>query len=178
MYYGESINGNKMPLSRFGKRHERTFGKEKEEWDGDFRKPPKPDSYYTKIKGQCRWCSNIINNEDGTINERKSWHQDCATEYMIIYHSREQRAQLRKRDNGKCNHCGTMRGKWDADHINPLIEQKGLKAKDLDWSYYSLGNLQTLCIKCHRKKTNSEVPLKKKLKVRYNKKIMDVICKK
>ena len=47
-----------MPLSRFGKRHERTFGKEKEEWDGDFRKPPKPDSYYTTIKGQCRWCGN------------------------------------------------------------------------------------------------------------------------
>ena len=42
-----------MPLSRFGRRHERTFGKEKEEWDGNFRKPPKPDSYYTKIKGQC-----------------------------------------------------------------------------------------------------------------------------
>ena len=72
-----------MPLSRFGRRHERTFGKEKEEWDGDFRKPPKPDSYYTKIKGQCRWCGNMIVNEDGTINERKSWHEECATEYMI-----------------------------------------------------------------------------------------------
>ena len=31
-----------MPLSRFSRRHERTFGKEKEEWNGDFRKPPKP----------------------------------------------------------------------------------------------------------------------------------------
>ena len=81
-----------MPLSRFGRRHERTFGKEKEEWDGDFRKPPKPDSYYTKIKGMCRWCGNMFVNDDNTINERKSWHEDCATEYMIIYHSKEQRA--------------------------------------------------------------------------------------
>ena len=106
-----------MPLSRFGRRHERTFGKEKEEWDGDFRKPPKPDSYYTTIKGQCRWCGNMIVNEDGTINERRSWHEDCATEYMIIYHSKEQRAHLKKRDGGKCNHCGVIARKWDADDI-------------------------------------------------------------
>ena len=73
-----------MPLSRFSRRHERTFGKKKEKWDGNFRQPPKPDSYYTKIKGQCRWCGNMIVKEDGTINERKNWHQDCATEYMIF----------------------------------------------------------------------------------------------
>jgi len=162
-----------MPLSRFSKRHERTFGKEKEEWDGDFRKPPKPESYWTKIKGQCRWCGFMINNDDGGINERRSWHEDCATLYMIVYHSREQRVQLNKRDKGKCNHCGKVGGKWHADHIRPLVEQKGLKPKDLDWSYYMMGNLQTLCVKCHRKKTNSEVHLKKKLKVQYNKKITE-----
>ena len=94
-----------MPLSRFGRRHERTFGKEKEEWDGNFRIPPKPDSYYTKIKGQCRWCGNMIVKEDGTINERRSWHEDCATEYMLIYHSKEQPAHVRKRDKGQSNHC-------------------------------------------------------------------------
>ena len=153
-----------MPLSRFSRRHERTFGRDKEEWNGDFRKPPKPDSYYTKIKGQCRWCSSMIVNEDGTINERKSWHKECATEYMIIYHSREQRAQLRKRDKGVCNHCGKFAMKWDVDHIKPLVEQKGVKEKDLDWSYYSLDNLQTLCKPCHRLKTNSEVILKSNVK--------------
>ena len=160
-----------MPLSRFGKRHERTFGKEKEEWDGDFRKPPKPESYWTNVKGQCRWCSNMIVNDDGTINERKSWHEECATEYMIIYHSREQRAQLRKRDKGVCNHCGKYSHKWDVDHIKPLVEQRGVKEEDLDWSYYSLDNLQTLCKPCHRLKTNSEVMLrsnvKKKKKLSY-----------
>ena len=40
----------------------------------------------------------------------------------------------------------------DKDHIKPLVEQKGVKEEDLDWSYYSLDNLQTLCKKCHRKK--------------------------
>ena len=42
---------------------------------------------------------------------------------------------------------------------------KGVKEEDLDWSYYSLDNLQTLCKSCHRKKTNSEVKLKGKGKV-------------
>jgi len=153
-----------MPLSRFSRRHERTFGKEKEEWNGDFRKPPKPDSYYTKIKGQCRWCGNMIVNEDGTINERRSWHEDCATEYMIIYHSREQRAQVRKRDKGVCNHCGKFAMKWDVDNIKPLVEQRDVREEDLDWDYYKLDNLQTLCKPCHRLKTNSEVILKKNVK--------------
>jgi hypothetical protein len=156
-----------MPLSRFGKRHKKTFGQDKEEWNGDFRKPPKPDSYWTKTKGQCRWCSLMILKEDDTINMRRSWHQDCATEYMLIYHSREQRAHVRKRDKNICNHCGKVSRKWDVDHINPLVEQKNVKGKDLDWSYYSIDNLQTLCIKCHRIKTNSEVKLRGKGKLKY-----------
>ena len=106
----------------------------------------------------------MIVKEDGTINERKSWHKDCATEYMLIYHSREQRAHVRKRDKNKCNHCGVISRKWDVDHIRPLVEQKHVKEEDLDWSYYSLDNLQTLCKKCHRIKTNSEVHLKGKKK--------------
>ena len=156
-----------MPLSRYTKRHKRTFGKKKEKWDGNYRYPPKPDSYYTKVKGHCRWCDMIIVKKDGTINERKNWHKDCVTEYMLIYHSREQRAHVRKRDKNKCNHCGKVSRKWDVDHINPLVEQKNVKAKDLDWSYYSLDNLQTLCKKCHRIKTNSEVKLRGKGKLKY-----------
>ena len=160
-----------MPLSRWSSRHEKTFGKKKKEkWNGDFRNPPKPKHYYTKTKGNCRWCGNVIlNDKEDTINTRKSWHEDCASEYMLIYHSKEQRAHIRKRDNGVCNHCGKSSGKWDVDHSRPLVEQKGVKEKDLDWSYYSLDNLQTLCKSCHRKKTNSEVKLKGKKKVKYKK---------
>ena len=83
---------------------------------------------------------------------------------MLIYHSREQRAHVRKRDKNKCNHCGVISRKWDVDHIRPLVEQKHVKEEDLDWSYYSLDNLQTLCKKCHRIKTNKELSLKGKKK--------------
>ena len=155
-----------MPLSRWSSRHEKTFGKKrKEKWNGDFRKPPKPKHYYTKTKGNCRWCGNVIlNDKEDTINTRKSWHEDCATEYLLIYHSGEQRAQLWNRDEGICNKCGYFDLHWEADHIRPLVEQKGVKEKDLDWSYYKLENLQTLCKKCHREKTTSEVKLKTRSK--------------
>ena len=158
-----------MPLSRWSSRHKKTFGeKKKEKWDGNFRLPPKPDSYYVETKGCCRWCGTTILNEDDTINMRKTWHEDCATEYLLIYHSGEQRAQLWSRDKGICNHCGKFSMGWQADHIKPLVEQKGVKEKDLDWSYYKLENLQTLCKKCHRTKTNSEVVLKGKGKRKVN----------
>ena len=52
-----------MPLSRWSSRHEKTFGKKKKEkWDGNFRLPPKPYSYYTQTKGHCRWCGKVILN--------------------------------------------------------------------------------------------------------------------
>ena len=120
-----------MPLSRFGRRHKHTFGREKEEWDGNFRKPPKPDSYYVSEKGICRWCGyKIIEND--VHNTRKTWHEKCATQYMIIYHSGEARKHIWLRDRGKCNSCGkqcTRRG-WDLDHIKPLMEQKGKTEKE------------------------------------------------
>ena len=33
---------------------------------------------------------------------------------------------------GKCNHCGKEDAKWQADHIRPLVEQKGVKEEDLE----------------------------------------------
>ena len=152
-----------MPLSKFGRRHKHTFGKKKEKWDGDFRKPPKPNSYYVQEKGICRWCGKKII-ENKKHNTRKTWHQDCATEYMIIYHSGEARKHIWKRDKGKCNNCGeqcTRRG-WDLDHVKPLMEQKGIKGNKLDWSYYKLQNMQTLCKPCHKIKTKKDMKNKKK----------------
>ena len=147
-----------MPLSKFGKRHKKTFGKKKEKWDGNFRIPPKPNSYYVQEKGICRWCgTKIIENK--VHNKRKTWHQDCATDYMIIYHSGEARKHIWKRDKGKCNECGercTRRG-WDLDHVKPLMEQKGLQEHELDWSYYKLDNMQTLCRPCHKEKTKKDM---------------------
>ena len=147
-----------MPLSKFGRRHKKTFGKKKEKWDGDFRKPPKPNSYYIQKKGICRWCGKKII-ENKVHNTRKTWHQDCATDYMIIYHSTEARKHIWKRDKGRCNDCGEQctRRTWDLDHVKPLMEQKGIKANKLDWSYYELQNMQTLCRPCHKKKTKQDM---------------------
>ena len=146
-----------MPLSRFGRRHKHTFGKQKEEWDGDFRKPPKPNSYYIQEKGICRWCGKKII-ENKIHNKRKTWHQDCVTNYMIIYHSTEARKQVWKRDKGNCAICGLQCTKrnWDLDHIKPLMEQKELQEHELDWSYYKLDNMQTLCRPCHKEKTKQD----------------------
>ena len=58
-----------------------------------------------------------------------------------------------------CNSCGvqcTRRG-WDLDHIKPLMEQKGVKKSKLDWSYYGLDNMQTLCKQCHKDKTKIDM---------------------
>ena len=74
----------------------------------------------------------------------------------------ENKIQLWNRDEGICNKCGYF-DFMGTDHIRPLVEQKGVKEKDLDWSYYKLDNLQTLCKKCHEK-TTSEVKLKTRKK--------------
>ena len=162
-----------MPLSRWSSRHEKTFGKKKKEkWDGNFRKPPKPDSYYTQTKGHCRWCSKVILNEDGTINTRKSWHPHCADEYMLMYHPGEARKRLWQRDGGCCAGCGDVFPrksrhhdlKWHVDHIKPLWEQKGKTFEEIDLDYWREDNLQTLCTECHTKKTSAEATERAKLR--------------
>ena len=76
-----------MPLSRWSRRHKRTFGKKKEEskvFLEEHRVPPKPTAYYTQDKGKCRYCGHWIYTERGELNTRKSWHSRCAAEYMFI----------------------------------------------------------------------------------------------
>ena len=157
-----------MPLSRWTSKHRTTLGRKRKDdpQNKSYRTPPKPESYYTSTKGQCRWCGNVITKEDGTINMRKSWHDQCVDEYMIIYHTREARKHVYKRDKGECNYCGKNCGRrrWDLDHIRPLWEQKGVKEKDLDWSYWALDNLQTLCRKCHKEKTKTDTANARKSK--------------
>ena len=53
-----------MPLSRWSRRHKRTFGKKKQDESKVFleehRVPPKPTAYYTEDKGKCRFCGHWI----------------------------------------------------------------------------------------------------------------------
>ena len=43
------------------------------------------------------------------------------------------------------------------DHIRPLYEQKHTSVENVDWSYWDEKNLQTLCRKCHKEKTKSDM---------------------
>lgn len=58
------------------------------------------------------------------------------------------RLAAKRRDGFKCVRCGS-RGRLEVDHIKPVRE-----APDLA---FDLTNLQTLCVRCHSRKTKSEV---------------------
>ena len=156
-----------MPLGRYSRRHRRTFGDKKPKQEiflEHHRTPPKPDYYYVKKKGQCRYCGDVIKNKKGLVNKRSTWHPKCADEYMMIYHPGETRKRIWNRDGGVCAKCGELQPrksrqhdlKWHVDHIKPLWEQKGKKFDEIDLSYWEEENLQTLCTKCHSDKTSKE----------------------
>ena len=168
-----------MPLNRYSRRHKRTFGKKKPEpkvYLEEHRVPPKPTSYYTKMKGRCRFCGVLIRKKDGKTNTRRSWHEQCIDEYTYIYHPSETRKRIYKRDKGQCAGCGIIKPRksriheerWHVDHIKPLWEQKGKKFKEIDLDYWREDNLQTLCTKCHSKKTSKEATLRAKLRKEEN----------
>ena len=169
-----------MPLNRYSRRHKRTFGKKKPEpkiFLEEHRVPPKPTSYYTTMKGRCRFCGTLIRKKDGKTNTRRSWHSECIDQYTFIYHPSETRKQIWKRDKGHCSGCGIIQPrksrkhieKWHVDHIKPLWEQKGKRFKEIDLNYWRGDNLQTLCTTCHSDKTSKEATLRAKL----NKKRLD-----
>ena len=100
-----------MPLSRFSRRHRRTWNDKKPEQEvflEEHRVPPKPSHYYDRKKGRCRMCGLGIY-KDGKINKRSTWHPDCADEYMMIYHPTETRKRLWQRDGGQCAKCGVIK---------------------------------------------------------------------
>ena len=176
-----------MPFRRWSSKHKKTFGITREEEEKkhgkNYRVPPKPDSYYTNIKGCCRWCGDMIIREDETINYRRSWHPKCLEEYLFIYHQPETRKHIWIRDGGKCAYCdkAATKGKWQLDHIKPLVEQKDVPWHKRDFSYWMPDNLQILCNGCHKKKTSKEATERARKrrgeKVEVNKRVRDkYIC--
>ena len=160
-----------MPLTNWSKRHRRTFGDkppEPEVFLEEHRIPPKPDHYYTKVKGQCRYCGGLIKTNKGNLNRRAYWHPECVDEYMMIYHPGETRKRIWNRDGGICAKCGILQPrkskmhelKWHVDHIKPLWEQKGKRFENIDLDYWREDNLQTLCTACHTEKTSKEAALR------------------
>lgn len=58
------------------------------------------------------------------------------------------RVIAKRRDGWKCVQCGAA-GDLEVDHIRPVRTHPDLA--------YDLGNLQTLCVACHSRKTRIEV---------------------
>ena len=91
-------------------------------------------------KGHCTWC-------DGkTPNNRMRWcTADCRSEGYI--RAGFIQGPVRDRDKGVCGICNKSTrsdGKYEIDHIIPVIEGGGCCGLD---------NLRTTCIPCHRKET-------------------------
>lgn len=164
---------------KWTKKHRHTWMDEPPEENGIFleehRTPPKPAHYYQQEKGSCRFCGEHImmyTDEGAEINKRKRWHPECVDRYNIMYRPAQARKLVWERDHGECAKCRillerssrTPKDRWHVDHIRPLWEQKGKRFSDLDYSYWELENLQTLCAACHGEKTAAEATKRAKLK--------------
>jgi 5-methylcytosine-specific restriction endonuclease McrA len=79
--------------------------------------------------------------------------------------SDDQRRAVFTRDRGVCSGCGKdtlaedeyhRRGYrntgdlWQADHVKPLFRSNG------NMEFFKLANLQTLCTRCHKVKSNAD----------------------
>lgn len=129
--------------------------------------------------GTCVWCGGAL------PKGRRSWcSDDCVTEYRVANFQGDARRHLFARDRGICAACGTdpadsMRfvinhnrlglpspdgyrytplrrepGAWIADHIVPLwsVDRDAPDA----FRFWTLANLQTLCVPCSNAKTARE----------------------
>lgn len=75
----------------------------------------------------------------------KECNKKAVTQFFIIKGDTQViRQELFKLEKGICQHCGEYDENWEADHILPVFMGGG---------GCDLGNFQTLCKECHKKKT-------------------------
>lgn len=127
------------------------------------RTPPKPPYYDTVPEGTCRWCNLEVGLTRTGRKSKSRWHTSCFEEYAILFFASTTRKAVWQRDKGKCASCGCQTDRkgqngWQMDHIVPLIEANG------DLQYWRLGNLQTLCKRCHTTKTSAEAAERARLR--------------
>ena len=125
------------------------------------RRPPKPPGY-TLGAGWCRLCAQQV--VDGSIRAFKGlrWHSDCREQWKFANDPSHARKVIQARDGARCKGCGHdcdfMSG-WHLDHIQPLW-----MARDHfdDFWFWLPNNVQTLCLKCHGKKSAAETMMRAK----------------
>jgi len=124
-----------------------------------------PGGWVPRKRGPCRWCGGEVSTRRYTFCSER-----CVHEWKLRTDPSYLRQQVFERDRGVCALCGLdtealrkdkrkldysarrqfekywggRRHLWDADHIVPVAEGGG----ECD-----LGNLRTLCLKCHREAT-------------------------
>ena len=115
------------------------------------RKPPKPESWDC-ARGSCRFCGFIIL-ENGKVNKRKHWHEQCALTWRVMNNPADARSYVHRRENYTCQGCGwhNRLGAFEVDHVKPLFEANG------DPTYWQPPNLMLLCEDCHKEKTKADM---------------------
>lgn len=94
--------------------------------------------------------------------KKRGWKKLWA-EFGVLATSREQRAALFSRDGGKCCKCGEVKTFWHAEHPTPLWLIDIAKWPACLWAW-SIHNLTTICVECHKPKTAQEAKKRAKIK--------------
>lgn len=122
------------------------------------RQPPLPESMKAhSVPGCCRWCGLGMLDAHGLRLKRRTWHPECVKVFKLVCWPAETRRAVFDRDRGVCARCGDRRERlhtndWQHDHIVCLK-----LADPNDLSFWQLGNIQTLCTPCHKRKTKEDL---------------------
>ena len=109
------------------------------------RRPPDPPFKHSSL-GTCVGCG------EDTGRPRGRWCNKCGDKWWIIKSPSYARHHVYRRDRGVCAECGFDGGgaNWHVDHVLPLWQA------DRDPWFWTLSNLQTLCVPCHNSKSARE----------------------
>lgn len=101
--------------------------------------------YKLSAKKVCRLCGGAVQ------GRRRTWCSDeCVKNWKIASDHKFRRSCVYKRDKGKCAKCQQVTDDWQVDHIKPLIQ-----CSRADINAFLMGNLRTLCVKCHAGETKA-----------------------
>jgi len=136
--------------------------------------PPKPSWFDDPGHKRCRWCRERVS------GRRQKWHHKCLVEFQMIFWTDVPKRIVFERQKGFCNECGNLLARWcylerkritseinstihfefnwrskaHLDHIVPLCDYEH-DSRD-PYAAWRIGNLQVLCVRCHRSKTARE----------------------